>query len=312
MVKSTQARAVATAPTVAVIPAHRDVSLERMRAYIESGDGGYWTVHAIAWSPDGRYWASAGADDTLRVWDATTHRQLKIHVWNRPGGKVLDLLWSPDSKYIGILANSGPTHQASAHHAPTCQVSVMDALTGEEVYRDANLLGSELAWLPAHPASSISPQDIAVYVCDPSRTWSSDGRYLIASDDKPAGDSEPQRMIPIPAPHDATAHEHPPDSLRNGRRVTSGAVRIVERATGRVTISLPHGTSWVAWSPAGSRIASIQRKTAAIWDAAEGTLLCSYRGHTGWFTHVTCLSWAPSGRSIASGDSVGVIHVWQI
>ncbi|HLJ81086.1 MAG TPA: hypothetical protein VKT52_06335, partial [Ktedonobacterales bacterium] len=213
---------------------------------------------------------------------------------------------------IAVLANSGFAHQAPAHHTPACQVSVMDALTGEEVYRDANLLGSELAWLPAHPASSISPQDIAVYVCDPSRTWSSDGRYLIASDDEPAGDSAFEGTIPVSALPNAAARELLPAGICSGRRVASGAVRVLELASGRVTVSLPPGTSCVAWSPAGSRIASVHKKTIAVWDADGGALLCSYRGHTGWFTHVTSLAWAPSGRSIASGDSAGVIHVWQV
>src|SRR5262249_6739273 len=98
----------------------------------------------------------------------------------------------------------------------------------------------------------------------------------------------------------------------NGRRVTSGTVRIVDRVSQQVKVSLARGTSLVAWSPARNCVASVRRKTISVWDVEWGTLLSAYGGHTGWGTHVTCLSWAPSGRQIASGDPSGAIHIWRV
>src|SRR5215813_4660377 len=127
--------------TLFVTDAHRDISLEMMRSYIEVGDGCYWTIHAIAWSPDGRYWASAGADDTLRLWDATTSHELQIYPWNRRRGKILDVVWSPDSRFIGVLADGGSGPQGQAH-----EVTVLSVVTGQEVYREAHRIGNELTW----------------------------------------------------------------------------------------------------------------------------------------------------------------------
>jgi WD40 repeat protein len=289
--------------TLAVIPAHRDVSLDMMRSFIEIGEGGCWTIHAIAWSPDGQYWASAGADDTLRIWDTSTQRQIRLYTWNRRRGQVLDVVWSPDGEYIGALAKS-----ASLHH-----MVVLSALTGEVIYQSTQCAGTELTWTTTPPADCVSPQRIAVCACDPGRTWSGDGRYIMESTSENLVEGE---KAPFSVQLDTMTCQESPDGAhtRNGRRVASGGVRIRERASGRVTVSLPRSTSWVAWSPVGSRIASVQGGVVTVWEAGTGTLMCVYRGHAGhagWLKRVTCLSWSPSGQLIASGDSAGVIHLWQ-
>jgi eukaryotic-like serine/threonine-protein kinase len=299
MTKQTHTRSGAT---LAVIPAHRDVSLDMMRSFIEIGEGGCWTIHAIAWSPDGQYWASAGADDTLRIWDTSTRSQIRLYTWNRRRGQVLDVVWSPDGAYIGALAKSASLYQ----------VVVMRALTGEVIYQSAQHAGAELAWPTTQSASGASPRSIAVCACDPGRTRSGDGRYIMASASENPVEGEEASFS---APLDAMTCLWSPDGARNGRRVASGGVWILERASGRVMVSLPRSTSWVAWSPVGSRIASIQRRVVTVWEAGTGTLMCAYRGHVGhagWFERVTCLSWSPSGQHIASGDSAGAIHLWQV
>jgi WD40 repeat protein len=94
--------------------------------------------------------------------------------------------------------------------------------------------------------------------------------------------------------------------------MTGGPVRVVDRASQHVKLCLSRGASLVAWSPAGHWIASARQKTISLWDVEAGALRCAYRGHTGWGSRVTCLSWAPSGREIASGDSIGAIHIWRV
>ncbi len=284
---------------VVVAPAHRDVSGETMRSFVEVGDGGYWTVHAIAWSPDGRRWASAGADDTVRVWDLTTRRQVQVYAWERERGKVLDIVWSPDGQHIALLADGVPAYQ----------LVVIDASTGLLVYHDARLMGIELSWLPAQEGQPPSPERIAVTVYDSSRSWSSDGRYFATSHDGP-----PRARVDIasvPELADSQPVGWPSNAATSGRRITARTVEVVERSTARVAMTLPSGTTWIAWCPSRSYIAGAQGGSIRVWDADTHTLVAVYHGHVSWFTEVTCLSWAPSGQYLASGDSSGMIHIWQ-
>src|SRR5262249_19283174 len=158
----------------------------------------------------------------------------------------------------------------------------------------------------------ISSHSIAVFLHDPGRTWSQDGQFFLASDDESWGEQNRRETTKTVAPADAPTREWSSAGACNGRRITSGTMRIVDRASQRVKVSLARGTSLVAWSRARNCVASVGPKTIAVWDGEWGTLLCAYRGHTGWGAHVTCLSWAPSGQQIASGDSTGAIHIWRV
>jgi WD40 repeat protein len=52
-------------------------------------------VHAVAWSPDGRTFASASSNGMVKVWDGETAQKKKI-LW---GGKVLNALaYAPDGR----------------------------------------------------------------------------------------------------------------------------------------------------------------------------------------------------------------------
>jgi len=51
----------------------------------------------VSWSPNGKRLASGGADNTVRVWDATTGEEL--YQFQTPS-QVLTLDWSPDGKYL--------------------------------------------------------------------------------------------------------------------------------------------------------------------------------------------------------------------
>ena len=65
----------------------------------------------------------------------------------------------------------------------------------------------------------------------------------------------------------------------------------------------------VAWSPDGNRFASADNTAAVqIWDAASGTYVLTYRGHT---PGASAVAWSPDGQYIASGGSDATVQVWE-
>jgi WD40 repeat protein len=65
----------------------------------------------------------------------------------------------------------------------------------------------------------------------------------------------------------------------------------------------------VAWSPDGTQIVSGgYDKIVQVWNAADGTRLLDYKGHT---AYVFAVAWSPDGTYIASGGHDKTVQVWN-
>src|SRR6266446_7824456 len=146
-------------------------------------------VHAIAWSPDGAYIASSGADKTVQVWHARQPFQHTILTYRRHTLPVYCVAWSPDGTLIASGSGDGT-------------VQVWDSTTGELFFTYDGHPGSQvwinaLAWAPdgMRIASASGGSDETVHVwnaldggnvfrysghtdCTNALAWSPDGTRI--------------------------------------------------------------------------------------------------------------------------------------
>ena len=55
-------------------------------------------LYSVAWSPDGKWLATGSGDNTAKVWDAATGRELRTLSGHKEG--VTSVAWSPDGKRV--------------------------------------------------------------------------------------------------------------------------------------------------------------------------------------------------------------------
>lgn len=67
-------------------------------------------VHAIAWSPDGRYLASAGDDRIVQLVDTMQWKPVYTYLGHQNSWWVRTLSWSPDNHFIASGDHDGNVH----------------------------------------------------------------------------------------------------------------------------------------------------------------------------------------------------------
>lgn len=236
-------------------------------------------VNAVAWSPDGTRIASAGKDQIIRVWDATTGHDLLFFSLHK--AEVSAVAWSPDGTRI-----------ASAGKDRTVQVWEVIPNGSVVIYKNHKDWIRCVAWSPDGTRIASGGQDTQVHIWDAAtghqylyfvlhkakvRTavWSPDGTHIASGGD------------------DWTVQIW--ETVRGGKVVTCN--RHVNRVNS------------VAWSPDGTRIVSgSSDQIARIWEAKTGSNLLFFDRHTG---EVNAVAWSPDGTYIASGGKDCTIQIWE-
>jgi WD40 repeat protein len=253
--------------------------------------GGY---SQLAYSPDGKYLATAGPGTDLLLLDAAggeVVRTLRGH-----GSSVFAVAFSPDGRRLasGSLEDQGKG-----------ELKVWDLADGQAVFTAPGHAGGVTAL-----AFSPDGKQLAAAGGDPLSGKPADVRVFDATTGAvvrtlrgPAGKVNGVAFSP---------DGHSLVAAGGAYRATMQSIRVWEADTGRELPPFPgheRGISGIAYSPDGKYLATASwDQTARVWDVATRKAVLTYYGHD---AALSSIAFSPDGKHVASAGLDRTVHIWD-
>jgi WD40 repeat protein len=250
-------------------------------------------VFGLAIRPDGEQLASCSQDGSVKIWDATTSRQLRAIPAH--ANHARSIAFSPDSQRLASASWDGT-------------VKVWDARTGRKLHDLRGHQGE--VW---------------------SVTFSPDSKHLASGGGKHSQlgeviiwDAAAGQAVRTLNGHTSSVYSvmFSPNGKRLASGGTDGMVKLWDAATGQEQLSLPgqdyqdYQVFGVAFSPDGRLLVSCGGARTLwgdgqlkVWDADTGKKLFDLRGHT---RGVWAVAFSPDGHRLASGSADQTVKLWDV